>query len=148
MTSTDNVVVRYLDGSMLKGVVSDFSVEAAELIIRDAATGGNRRIPLGELKAVFFVRTLDGDVHHREIKRFGARKDADHLGKKIYIRFRDGESMYGFFKGDLPWKQGFFVSDGPTPAKGFFITPADDHSNNIRIFVVGSAIRDITAIAP
>ena len=148
MTISDNVVVRYVNGSMLKGVVSDFSVDAAELIIREAGTGNDRRIPFGELKAVFFVKSLDGDAHHKELKRFGVRKDADHLGKKIYIKFHDNENMYGFFKGDLPWKQGFFVTEQHTSAQGFFITPTDGDSNNIRIFVIGSAIKDITAIAP
>ena len=148
MSGIEKVVVRYLDGSLLKGEVSDFQVHAEELVIREAGTHQDRRIPLGELKAVFFVRSLEGDAHHKELKRFGARADADRLGKKIFIKFQDGESIYGFFKGDLPWKQGFFVSEGPSPAQGFFITPTDGASNNIRIFVVGSAIKDITAIAP
>lgn len=148
MGDAEKVVVRFLDGRLLKGLARNFSVEAAELHIEDAENGGERRIPLRELKAVFFVKSLEGDRDHREKKLFGARKDADRLGRKIYIKFRDGENLYGFYRGDIPWKQGYFVTEPHSTAQGFFITPTDSESNNIRIFVVGSAVKDITAIVP
>ena len=148
MGDAEKVVVRFLNGKMVKGVVRNFSVETNELHFEDAGTADERRIPLAELKAVFFVRSLEGDHTHREKKAFGARKDADHLGKKIYIKFKDGESLYGFVRGDIPWKQGYFVSEPHGSAQGFLITPTDSESNNIKIFVVGGSIRDITAIVP
>jgi len=148
MNDIERVVVRFLDGKMQKGVVRNFSMEAEELLLEEAVSQTISRIPLKEIKAVFFVRSLEGDPDHREIKRFGVRKDADALGRKIYLKFKDGESMYGFFRGDIPWKQGFFVTEQHTSAQGFFITPTDDESNNLRIFVVGSSLKDVTAIVP
>lgn len=148
MENIEKVVVRYLDGKMQKGLVRNFSVEADELLIEEAVTGHEQRVPLKELKAVFFVRSLEGDPDHREKKLFGARKDAETLGKKIYIKFKDGENIYGFFRGDIPWKQGYFVTEPRSDARGFFVSPTDDESNNIRIFVVGTSIQDITVIAP
>lgn len=148
MGDAEKVVVRFLNGKMLKGVVRNFSADATELHFDDADTGNEHRIPLAELKAVFFVKSLEGDHTHREKKAFGVRRDADHLGKKIYIKFKDGENLYGFVRGDIPWKQGYFVSEPHGSAQGFFITPTDSESNNIRIFIIGGSIRDITAIVP
>ncbi len=148
MNDFERVVVRFLDGKMQKGVVRNFSVEAEELLLEDAVNRSVTRVPLREVKAVFFVRTLDGDPDHRELKKFGVRKNADALGKKIYLRFKDGESMYGFFRGDIPWKQGYFVTEQHTSAQGFFVTPTDEGSNNIRIFVVGSSLKDVSVITP
>ena len=42
------------------------------------------------------------------------------------------------------WKKGFFLSKPDKRIKGFFLIPVDSDSNNIKVFVVGSAIRDIT----
>jgi small nuclear ribonucleoprotein (snRNP)-like protein len=148
MGDAEKVVVRFLDGRMLKGLMNNFSVEATEVHLSEAESEKEHRIPLGELKAVFFVKSLEGDRAHREKKAFGARKDADHLGRKVYIKFKDGENMYGFVKGDIPWKQGYFVAEPHSQAQGFFIVPTDSESNNIRIFVVGSALKDITTIVP
>lgn len=148
MENMDRVVIRYLDGKIQKGLVRSFSVEADELLLEESVTGNELRVPLGELKAVFFVRSLEGDPAHRERKLFGARKDAENLGKKIYIKFKDGENIYGFYRGDLPWKQGYFVTEQHSTARGFFVAPTDSESNNIRIFVVGTSIKDITVIVP
>jgi small nuclear ribonucleoprotein (snRNP)-like protein len=148
MGDAEKVVVRFLNGTMLKGLIRNFSVEATEIHIEEAETGVEHRIPLAELKAVFFVKSLEGNRAHREKKVFGARKDADYLGRKVYIKFKDGENMYGFYRGDIPWKQGYFVAEPHSTAQGFFITPTDSESNNIRIFVVGSSLKDITAIVP
>ncbi len=148
MENIDRVVIRYLDGKVLKGLARGFSIDADEFLLEEAVTGNELRVPLGELKAVFFVRSLEGDPAHRERKLFGARKDAGQLGKKIYIKFKDGENIYGFYRGDIPWKQGYFVTEPHSSARGFFVAPTDSESNNIRIFVVGTSIKDITVITP
>lgn len=148
MGEAEKVVVRFLDGTMLKGMIRNFSAEGTELHLEERETGNVLHFSIVAIKAVFFVKTFAGDPGHREKKLFGARADAEELGRKIYIKFKDGENLYGFFKGDIPWKQGYFVADSHSTAQGFFITPTDSDSNNIRIFVVGSAIKDITAIVP
>ncbi len=148
MENVDRVVVRYLDGRVHKGLVRNFSVEADELVLEESVTGNEMRVSLAVLKAVFFVRSLEGDPSHREKKLFGARKDTKNLGKKIYIKFKDNENLYGFYRGDIPWKQGYFVAEPHSSARGFFVAPTDEGSNNVRIFVVGTAIKDITVIVP
>ena len=54
--------------------------------------------------------------------------------------------MLGFVKGDVPWEKGFYRSSPGNQSNGFFMAPVDHGSNNIKIFVIASAIRDISII--
>jgi hypothetical protein len=54
--------------------------------------------------------------------------------------------MVGYLQGKVPWDKGFFLSKPDKVKKGFFLVPVDEDSNNIKVFVVYSAVKDITAI--
>jgi hypothetical protein len=135
--------VRFKDGRVLKGQVKDFDPDAVQFILVHLENGGELQLPIAELKALFFVHSLEGHREYRERKVFGISKN---LGHKIYIRFHDGESMLGFVKGDVPWEKGFYRSSPGTSSNGFFMAPVDGESNNIKIFVIASAVRDISVI--
>jgi hypothetical protein len=143
MLGTENVVARFKDGRVFKGHIHDFDQNAVEVILAKLENGEELRIPMDELKALFFVHSLDGDPKYRERKVFGIRES---IGHKIYIRFHDGESMLGFVKGDVPWEKGFYRSSPEKGVSGFFMAPVDGESNNIKIFVIANAIRDISVI--
>ena len=72
---------------------------------------------------------------------FGIREN---IGRKVYIRFNDGESMMGYLEGDIPWEKGFYLSKPASALKGFFLVPVDVDSNNKKVFVISSSIKDIT----
>ncbi|MCX5719482.1 MAG: hypothetical protein NT055_05875 [Nitrospirae bacterium] len=74
-------------------------------------------------------------------KTYGLRNN---VGRKVYIKFNDGESMIGFIEGKVPWDKGFFISNPDSKVKGFYLIPTDSGSNNIKVFVVGSSIKDMT----
>jgi hypothetical protein len=63
----------------------------------------------------------------------------------VFIKFKDRESLIGFIDGEVPWQKGFTLTkpDG-TEDTGFFLTPSDNDSNNIKVFVVCSAIEKVT----
>jgi hypothetical protein len=143
MIGPDKVVARFKDGRVLKGQVNDFDPNAVEIIFIELENGKELRLPIDELKALFFVHSLEGDRKYRERKVFGI---SESVGHKIYIRFLDGESMLGFVKGDVPWEKGFYRSSPGNGSSGFFMAPVDGESNNIKIFVIASAIRDISVI--
>jgi hypothetical protein len=143
MIGPDKVVARFKDGRVLKGHVNDFDPNAVEIILIELENGKELRPPIDELKALFFVHSLEGDPKYRERKVFGI---SESVGHKIYIRFLDGESMLGFVKGDVPWEKGFYRSSPGNTSSGFFMAPVDGESNNIKIFVIASAIRDISII--
>jgi hypothetical protein len=143
MIEMDKVVARFKDGRVLKGHVNDFDMNALEVVLTESGNGKELRIPVYDLKALFFVHSLEGDHAYRERKVFGI---SESVGHKIYIRFHDGESMLGFIKGDVPWEKGFYRSSPGDRSSGFFMAPVDGESNNIKIFVIASAIRDISVI--
>jgi small nuclear ribonucleoprotein (snRNP)-like protein len=143
MENSQKVVIRFNSGKILKGYVKDFSTDTKVVNLEEAETHIEHRIPISDLKAIFFVKTFEGDSEYRDKKSYGIRKN---IGHKIYIKFNDGESLIGFLEGELPWKKGFFLSKPDIKVTGFFLIPVDSESNNIKVFVLVSSIRDITLI--
>lgn len=137
MKKNQKAILRFLDGRMLKGFIKDFTVVEDYVFIEDESSE-KQKIKLKELKAIFFVKKFEGNKSHREKKSFTGVKPA---GKRLFIRFKDGEQMTGFLEGDTPWEKGFFLEK---KERGFFFRPVDEDCNNIRIFVVTSSLQDVT----
>jgi len=126
---TQKVVVHERDGNVLKGATSDFLAKRRVLHLRIASpTRHVRKIDTRTLKAVFFVKSFQGNKHYQEIKTF---PDDPPPGKKVKATFMDGEVIYGYTHA---------VSHNQS---GFFLIPADPNSNNERIFVVFDALTDL-----
>ena len=143
MAVNDKVVLRFNSGELIKGYLREFSLDSQAVLFEELGRNSVRNIPVHELKAIFFVKTFEGDSKHREKKRYGLRQK---VGKKIFIRFKDGESMIGYLQGDVHWDKGFFISKPDEKKTGFSLVPVDEDSNNLRVFVVGASIKDITVI--
>ncbi|MCE5195320.1 MAG: hypothetical protein LLF28_07745 [Nitrospiraceae bacterium] len=143
MGESEKVVLRFNDGKVLKGHIENFSETSSEVIFEDSDGKGILSVSLDKLKAIFFVKSFEGDSKYIEKKKYGIRQTE---GRKIYIKFADGESLVGYVKGDTPWGKGFFISKPDEKLKGFFLIPTDTDSNNIRTFVVRSSVKDITAL--
>jgi hypothetical protein len=137
----EKIVARFRDGRLLKGFVRNFSIESDTVILNDQNTNKENRIPIAELKAIFFVKNFEGSSHYVERKVFGIRKN---LGRKVFVKFIDKEALVGFIEGEIPWDRGFSLAKLGESTKGFFLTPVDGDSNNERVFVVGSAIENVT----
>ena len=60
-------------------------------------------IVIGALKAVFFVKTFDGNSEHNEDNSF---ESAQGQGRKLVVHFKDGELVAGFTMGYNPSNQG------------------------------------------
>jgi small nuclear ribonucleoprotein (snRNP)-like protein len=133
------VVVRYLDGRLIRGSIHDFS--ASDEFVSIENESGNQKIKMDELKAIFFVRTFEGDRSHVEKKSF---RDPVSPGKRVFVKFKDSESLTGYIEGGVPWEKGFFLE--PNKGSGFFLIPVDNESNNIKVFVVASSVRDVTVM--
>lgn len=140
----EKVVLRFLDGTILKGHIRDFSEKSDELILLELDSDIVRVIKNDLLKAIFFVRTFEGNRQYNEKKSYGIRKPRGH---RTFIKFIDGEDMVGFLEGDLPWDKGFFLNRNTiNNLKGFFLLPADEGSNNIKVFIFVHAVRDVTVV--
>lgn len=126
-----NVVVRYKDGRVARGTTSDFMPNAAAFTLHVEGPSGiprKVRVILEQAKAVFFVKSLEGNPGYKERKLQASQNP---MGRRLLVTFLDGESMRGTCLG---------VNLG---MPGFLLFPADRESNNKRIFVVKSAVREI-----
>jgi len=125
------IVARFRDGRMTKGYSQDFFPNKHTFHLYDHATGVSGdpiEIRLNELKAVFFVKTFEGDPDYQERKTFEPEDRAS--GRRVEVSFEDGEVLQGTVLGHNPNQT------------GFFLFPIDTRSNNIRIFVVKEAVKE------
>ncbi len=124
------IVVRYREGRLLKGFTHDFHPSRTQFTLWPAinsAPSERMYVPTSQLKAVFFVRDFDGNPHYTEPRTF----EGHAAGRRLEVTFADDEVLLGTTLNYRP--------DG----LGFFINPADSGGNNVRVFVVGSAIRHV-----
>lgn len=134
----EKVVLHFTDGKTLRGYLK--SINPGSEIISIETKEGEKKVNLSDLKAIYFVKTFKGARTYQEKKLYGLTRAK---GKRILVKFKDGEFLTGFLEGSIPWKKGFFL-DHPDPSlKGFFILPTDEGSNNIKIFVINSSVEEV-----
>lgn len=137
----DKVVLHFKDKTIVKGTLTRFSPTGDTLTIQpDEKADGPRDVPVERLKSVFYVRTYDGNKEYSEKKRFGLMASK---GRKVIVKFSDGELMTGFVEKDVPWQKGFFLSTLGPDQKGFYIYPSDPESNNLKIFILASSVVEV-----
>ena len=82
--------------------------------------------------------TADALTLYRVARQYVARHSfdqADRPGERTVVTFQDGEEIWGTLTGDVEGQL------------GFFLIPADSEDNNIRIFVVRAALKDMRAVS-
>ena len=90
-------------------------------------------IRVNQLKALFFVKDLAGNSQRRDLRGFLSAPGETNHGKKIAVRFADGEFLCGYSLSFLPGRV------------GFFIFPSDAAGNNLRIYVVAGSTVEVAA---
>jgi hypothetical protein len=131
-TKLTKVVVKYVNGKIIKGFMQNFSPnkDSFHLIPADKSSGGPIEVLVKHLKAIFVVRDFMGNPQHDERKKYVEGENPS--GLKLEVTFADGEVIVGStLLGYDPKRQ------------GNFIVPADPNSNNIRVFVVSSAVKSV-----
>ncbi len=121
------IVLHYLDGSLIKGTTTDFAQNRQEFHVTDQATDQVSTVNTADLKAIFFVKSFEGNQRHIE------RTDMERtgFGRKINVQFKDGETLFGYTSSYSPGRPAFFVY------------PADPESNNERILVLEHSTKSI-----
>lgn len=130
----NRIVVHYKDGRLLKGFTHDFTPIKDIFHITsemDSDKGKIYEVFCPQLKAIFFVKTLQGDAAYKEKKKFEDVDASTLRGIKIKVEFNDGEVLRGISLGYSKNR------------KGFFVIPVDPKSNNERVYVVASSVRDV-----
>ena len=126
------VVVKYTNGTVIKGFTQNFSPNRDWFYLTpvDKSSGGTIQVFVKRLKAIFIVRDFIGDPKYDEPKKYVVGDKPS--GVKLEVTFTDGEVMVGSALLGYDPKR-----------RGNFIIPADPDSNNIRVFVVSSAVKSV-----
>jgi hypothetical protein len=131
----NKIVVHYQDGRINKGVTSDFFPNKGVFHLLPVNALPETKpilVSLQELKAVFFVKTFEGNPEYKDKKELEADKTV--VGRKIRVIFKDGEVLVGTTHGYQPNRPGFFIH------------PTDTQSNNERCFVISAATQEVSFI--
>ena len=105
------VVAHFKGGRLLKGYTQDFSPDKDTFTLvseqrRDR--GKTYQVRIADLKAVFFVRALEGNIFYREKKKFKEVNMSHLRGISVRLHFKDGEVMRGASLDYAIGKNGFF----------------------------------------
>ena len=126
------IVARFQNGKIVKGYTQNFfpNRPVFHVLPMDATSKADPvEIQVSELKAVFFVRDFVGNKGHDERKGLAPGEKVQ--GRLIEVIFRDGEVLVGSTTGYDPKRPGFF----------FF--SIDPKSNNMKVYILSSAIRGV-----
>jgi hypothetical protein len=119
-------VLKFKDKTILKGKTNNFFPNKTSFHL-ELVSGERIEIHIEELKAMFFVKSYEGDKQHE--KNYADKVPGG--GRKIKVKFTDGEMITGYTTG--------YSAD----RAGFYMVPGDLRGNNERIFVVSSATEAI-----
>jgi hypothetical protein len=130
------VVAHYLDGTLVKGTTQDFVPMRPIFHLRPMDGGELIEVRCDRLKAVFFVKDYVGSASRRDVKGFIEGPKVTLHGRKVAVRFKDGELFCGY---TLAFSFG---------RSGFFVFPVDAESNNLRAYVLTDATKEIKTGPP
>ena len=133
MAELNRVVAHFTDGRLLKGTTQDFFPNRPSFHLQPADGSRTAEVRCKTLKALFFVRDFVGNAHRRDLRGFVTGPGETNQGKKIAVRFKDGELLCGYSLSYLPDREGFFMF------------PSDSASNNLRIYVIAAATLEVKA---
>jgi hypothetical protein len=127
----NNVVAHFKDGRVLKGSSLAVDPNKPSFPLRPKE-GKAVEVQFKDLKALFFVRSLEGNAHYTDARTIPPGDPRSRGSTKVRLEFEDGETLFG-------------LMNSYPPAKPFFyLNPLDAQSNNIRILVNRGAVLSIT----
>lgn len=141
------VVAHLTDGRLIKGftdVLPSTDSDAllkhnpvhmpTELVIRSLESNKIVSVPLGSLKALFFVKSFEGRSDYTEVKFFEGHPLIE--GLLVRMRFQDGEVTEGVVRNSLS-----HLID-----PGFLLKPPDPLSNNEIVYVVKASLAEFEVL--
>ena len=113
------VVIHYQDRKILKGFLYPFQITDEETVFskEEKPTSPTLKIPLKDLKAIYYVKDHLGNKNFKERKKFGL---APSKGRKIMVKFKDRELLCGYVTETLPWVLGKYHPESDSSRFGFF----------------------------
>ncbi|MDP3028631.1 MAG: ATPase, T2SS/T4P/T4SS family [Deltaproteobacteria bacterium] len=129
--TSNKVVVRFLDGRMIKGWCLSFNQQKPSIKVESIDRATTYDIKWDDLKAVFFVREFEGLAGAADDSIQLQASPVSAVGRHVQVEFVDGEVIQGY------------AEALKTGLRGIFITPLDRKSNNLRIFIPKTAVKNV-----
>lgn len=129
---SNKVVARYKDGRIVKGTCLDIEAGRPSCHVRTPESK-TVEVQLKDLKAFFFVRSLEGDSAHDEDRTPDPEDLRSRGSTLVTLTFEDGEVMVGL------------TNRYPPSRPFFFVLPVDSKSNNVRMLVNREAVVSMEA---
>ena len=126
----NQVVAHFLDGRLVKGTSLDVQPGKPDCHIR-TADHGMVEVQLADLKALYFVKSLDGNPGHDYASEPTAGDPRLAGSHRITLRFRDNEQLVAL------------ANRYPPLGKFFFVLPIDGSGNTIRVLVNREAVMEM-----
>jgi len=136
------VIIRF-EARAVRGVVEPHELGSIEQLLRNDPmypldsiriklidTGMVEDVSTKDAKAVFFVKTFDGDLRHRALHFHEHAPLVQGLWVRVY--FYDGEMIEGIISNTKD-----FVLE-----TGFFLRPTDPNGNNRLVYVLKAGLKD------
>ena len=133
MTEINKVVAHFNDGTVVHGTTLDFHPNRPVFHLQPVDGGPARKIQCARLKALFFVKSFAGSPKREDARGFIEGPAETQQGRKVAVRFKDGELLCGYTLGYSGERD------------GFMLFPADAACNNARVFVLRAATTEIKA---
>lgn len=126
------LVVRTLDGESYCGVCFSLNIKSDGFHLdmvdkKGQPEGKTQRFSFKDLKAVYYVKSFDGNFDHSVSYR-----EPHMVGPAVVVEFEDGEVLRGHTFNN-------YREDHPR----FYVIPEDDKSNNISALVERSAVKGV-----
>jgi hypothetical protein len=111
------------------GVVATVPISLPrQVTIESADTGRKHPVALSGLKALFFVKSFDGNPQYSEIKFFNGEPKIE--GLWVHLTFSDNEKTEGIVHNSVA-----FLTE-----PGFLMKPPDPNSNNQAVYVLKESL--------
>ncbi len=133
-STTKKVLIRRFEREPLVGFVNPQVYLRATGMEILTPGGAVTLVPYEEIKTVSFVKDFDGADQEPERKVFNTRPKTD--GLWVRMTFRDDEVMEGILANNLLQLDPY----------GFTIVPPDPYSNNQRIFLPRTALKELQVL--
>lgn len=130
---SNKIVARYRDGRTIKGASLDIDPGRPLCHVR-TPEGKTVEVQLKDLKALFFVRSFEGDSARVEEQTPDPQDLRSRGSRLVTLTFEDGEVM-----ADLTIRY-------PPNRPFFFILPVDPKSNNIRTLINRDAVASMAVV--
>ncbi len=124
------IVAAFIDGSRKKGMSLDVDPKKPTCHLK-TETGGTIEVALATVKALFFVRSAEGDSKRNDAKAVVPGDSRVVGARRVRVMFADKEEIVGL------------MNRYPPITPYFFMLPIDPLSNNVRILVNRAAVTEM-----